>query len=240
MGFTQDVFVVTSTCAVTHNQGTLSPWLYWAFIQLGTSRLPAAVCRGAQSVRDIYQGAFSVLSVKLRSPTPYQPFHCFHFCRKAQKSIWFNLSWADNLLFVAFSQITYSMELTVACDFQQVECKRMTLIPGSLVTHPQWAIPRVPKCRACVNKWPGEAASTGASTQAQLSQKYYFIFVWVEIFRTKPKELILFQAWIFFFCASEIALLKLPWFKTQQREKKGAMCCVIFCWFWFLRSFWSL
>lgn len=174
--------------------------------------------------------------MKLRSLTPYQPFHCFHFCGKAQKSVWLNLSWADNLLFVAFSQITYSVELTVACDFQQVECKRMTLIPGSLVTHPQWAIPRAPKCQACVNKWPGEAASADASTQAQLSlgllysfSKYYFIFVWVEIFRTKLKELILFQAWIFFFCASEIALLKLPWFKTQQGGKKrgNVLCCFL-------------
>lgn len=176
-----------------------------------------------------------------------QSCHCFHFCGKAQKSIWLNLSWADSLLFVAFSQITYSVYLTVACDSQQVEWKGMTCIPGNLVTHPQWAILRTLKHWACVNKGPGEAGSTGTSSQVQLSLCLLSRFQSITWFLSEcwfaglnPKSWSYFKpGFSLFLCLrNKPAVITLVW--NVAERKKGKKHCVIFCYFWFLRSFWSL
>lgn len=180
-----------------------------------------------------------------------QSCHCFHFCGKAQKSIWLNLSWADSLLFVAFSQITYFVYLTVACDFQQVECKGMTCIPGSLVTDSQWAILRTLKHWTCVNKGPAEInkgpgihwcfqPGTLVPMFAIQLPKYYLIFVRVQVAGLNPKNRSYFKpGFSFSLCLrNKPAVITLAW--NLSERKKGQKHCVIFCYFWFLRSFWSL
>lgn len=148
---------------------------------------------------------------------------------------------------MAFSQITYSVYLTVAYDFQQVECKGMTCIPGSLVTHPQWAILRTLKQWACVNKGPGEAGSTDASSQAQLSPCLLSSFQSITWFLSKgrfaglnPKSWSYFKPGFSFFpCPrNKPAVTTLVW--NLAEKKKGQMHWVISCYFWFLISFWNL
>lgn len=114
----------------------------------------------------------------------------------------------------------------------------MTCIPDSLVTHPQRAIPRQMAWRGCLH-WCLQPGTTVPLFAIQLL-KILLNFCpsadlqdWIQ-----RVDHISSLNFLFLYIRNSPAVTTLVWHSAER--KKGPMHCAIFCYFWFLRSFWSL